>query len=148
MAPSSRAAPHQLRLGGAPQPVLLRGVTLGAGALAVLAARPLRAAAGRAAVDGLVAALVPLLRLGTILFEGRFAGVAAVSARRVEVLVLVMVSLGHRLPPLRVPRPARSPGSGNRHAGSGPMPRLLAPPSRAQIVQLPLTHAPSQLWSR
>ena len=53
----------------------------------MLAARPLRAATGRTAVDGGVAALVTLLRLGTIALEGRFAGIAAVGPRRVEILV-------------------------------------------------------------
>jgi hypothetical protein len=81
-------------------PGLLRGVALGAGALVVLAACPLRAAAGRATVDGGVSALVPLLRLGAITFEGRRAGIAAVSARRVEFLVLVVVPLRHHLPPI------------------------------------------------
>ena len=54
----------------------------------MLAACSLRAAAGRAAVDGSVAALVALLRLGAIVLEGRFAGIAAVSARRVDVLLV------------------------------------------------------------
>jgi hypothetical protein len=102
--------------GAARRPVLLRGVALRAGALAVLAARPLRAAAGRTAVDGSVAALVALLRLGAILFEGRFAGIAAVSPCRVEILIFVVVPLRHRLPPILVPFLARSQPSGRESA--------------------------------
>ena len=137
--------------GSAPQSVLLRGVALGAGTLAVLAACSLRAAASWfAAVDGLVAALVALLRLGAILLRVK----KICRYRR------------RGRPPGRGPGPCRgpawpssasapgavscpmSPGSGNRHAGSGPVARVLGPSTRAQIVQLPLTHAPSQLWPR
>src|SRR5215217_4467188 len=85
----------------------LRGVAVGAGALAVLAARPLGAATGGAAVDGIVAALVALLRLGAVALVGRLAGIAAMGARRVDVLVLVVVALRHCLPPIQVPFPAR-----------------------------------------
>src|SRR5215217_35315 len=111
-------------------PVLLRGVALGAGALAVLAACPLRAAAGRAAVDGGVAALVALLRLRTIVLERRLAGIPAVSPRRVELLVFVMVPRRHRVPPIQLPLPARSHlGSQDRHARCVPLARLPALPT-------------------
>ena len=44
-----------------------------------------------------------------VALEGRFSGIAAVGARRIEVLVLVLevVALRHRLPPIQVPFPAR-----------------------------------------
>ena len=120
---------------GALRPVRLRGVALGAGALAVLAARPLRAATGRAAVDGGVAALVPLLRLGAIAFEGLFAGIAAALPRRIELLVLVVVPLRHRLPPLQVPPPARSPpGRGTRHARCVPVAAKLVKGARGVMM--------------
>jgi hypothetical protein len=67
----------------------------------MLTARPLRATAGRTAVDGVIPALIPLLRLWAIALEGRLSGIAAVGARRVKVLILVVVPLCHRLPPIR-----------------------------------------------
>ena len=70
-----------------------------------------RAAAGRAAVDGVVAALVTLLRLGPSPLKDDLP-VSPPGARRVEILVLVLevVSLRHRVPPIQVPFPARSLG--------------------------------------
>jgi hypothetical protein len=56
-------------------------------------------------MDGLVATLIPLFRLGAVVLVGRLAGITAVSARRVEILILVVVSLRHRLPPFPVPVP-------------------------------------------
>src|SRR5215207_10753153 len=90
-------------LRGGPWFVFLRGVAVGAGAFSVLTAGPLRAASGGAAVYGVVAALVALLRLGAIAFVGRLAGITAMGPRRVDVLVLVVIPLRHCLPPIQVP---------------------------------------------
>src|SRR4051812_29960850 len=74
----------------------------------MLAARALGTRAGWTAVDRGVAAQVALLRLRPIALEGGLTRITAVGARRIELLILVVVPFCHGSSPI-TPRLAQSP---------------------------------------